>query len=113
MRLDLTLRQAWNGSWSSLPLMTMLGKSNKCTSSGSNIPFLVTMICLGCSSTGSDLINAATSSAVFHFANYKYYIRVDLDISLMKMFLAFKGLNYLSNNKSFQREPSSLLLDVY
>ena len=28
------------------------------------------MICLGCSSTGSDLINAATSAAVFHFASY-------------------------------------------
>lgn len=40
------------------------------TSRGSNIPFLVTMICLGCSSTGSDRISAATSSAVFHLANY-------------------------------------------
>ena len=39
------------------------------TSSGSSIPFLVTIICLGCSSTGSDLIRAATSSAVFHFAS--------------------------------------------
>ena len=66
-----TLRQAWKGSWSSLPLITMLGKSRRWTSKGSNMPFLVTMICLGCSSTGSDLINAATSSAVFHFANYK------------------------------------------
>ena len=33
------------------------------------MPFRVTMICFGCSSTGSDRINAATSSAVFHFAN--------------------------------------------
>ena len=65
-----TLRQAWKGNCSSLPLMTILGKSNKWTSRGSNIPFLVTMICLGCSSTGSDLINAATSSAVFHLASY-------------------------------------------
>ena len=65
-----TFRQAWKGSWSSLPLMTMLGKSKRWTSKGSNIPFLVTMICFGCSSTGSDLIRAATSSAVFHFANY-------------------------------------------
>ena len=39
------------------------------TSSGSSIPFLVTIICLGCSSTGNDLIRAATSSAVFHFAS--------------------------------------------
>ena len=81
-----TLRQAWNGSWSSEPLMTMLGKSSKWTSSGSNIPFRVTIICFGCSSTGNDLkriffrskiqklknylINAATSSAVFHLANW-------------------------------------------
>lgn len=65
-----TLRQAWKGNCSSLPLMTILGKSNKWTSRGSNIPFLVTIICLGCSSTGSDLINAATSSAVFHLASY-------------------------------------------
>jgi len=28
---SLTFRQAWNGSCSSLPLMTMLGKSNKWT----------------------------------------------------------------------------------
>ena len=39
------------------------------TSRGSNIPFLVTMICFGCSSTGRDRIRAATSSAVFHFAS--------------------------------------------
>ena len=39
------------------------------TSRGSSIPFLVTMICLGCSSTGSERIKAATSSAVFHLAN--------------------------------------------
>ena len=30
------------------------------TSKGSNIPFRVTMICFGCSSTGNDRINAAT-----------------------------------------------------
>lgn len=66
-----TLRQAWKGSCSSEPLITMLGKSRRWTSSGSNIPFLVTMICFGCSSTGNERINAATSSAVFHFANYK------------------------------------------
>ena len=53
--ITLTLRQAWNGNCSSDPLMTMLGKSSKWTSSGSNMPFLVTIICLGCSSTGSDL----------------------------------------------------------
>lgn len=35
------------------------------------MPFLVTMICLGCSSTGRERIRAATSSAVFHFANYR------------------------------------------
>ena len=35
------------------------------------MPFLVTMICLGCSSTGRERIRAATSSAVFHFASYK------------------------------------------
>lgn len=50
--------------------MTMLGKSNKCTSNGSNNPFLVTIIYLGYSSTGKALIRAATSSAVFHLANY-------------------------------------------
>lgn len=48
----------------------MLGKSNRCTSKGSNSPFLVTIICLGYSSTGNALIRAATSSAVFHLANY-------------------------------------------
>ena len=66
----LTFKHAWNGSWSSLPLITMLGKSSKCTSRGSNIPLRVTMICFGCSSTGNDLINAATSSAVFHLASW-------------------------------------------
>mmetsp|Transcript_19611 Transcript_19611/g.66711 ORF Transcript_19611/g.66711 Transcript_19611/m.66711 type:complete len:220 (+) Transcript_19611:1136-1795(+) len=60
---------AWNGSCSSLPLMTMLGKSRQCTSSGSSMPFLVTMICLGCSSTGRDRTSTATSSAVFHLAS--------------------------------------------
>lgn len=49
--------------------MTMLGKSKRCTSKGSNNPFLVTMIYLGYSSIGRHLINAATSSAVFHLAN--------------------------------------------
>ena len=33
------------------------------------MPLRVTMICLGCSSTGRDRIRAATSSAVFHLAN--------------------------------------------
>jgi hypothetical protein len=33
------------------------------------IPFRVTTICLGCSSTGSERIRAATSSAVFHLAS--------------------------------------------
>ena len=65
-----TLRQAWKGSWSSLPLMTMLGKSRRWTSRGSSMPFLVTMICLGCSSTGRERMRAATSSAVFHLANW-------------------------------------------
>ena len=32
--------------------------------------FLVTMICFGCSSIGSDLMSAATSSAVFHLASW-------------------------------------------
>ena len=49
--------------------MTIFGKSNKWTSNGSNIPFLVTIIYLGYSSIGRALINAATSSAVFHLAN--------------------------------------------
>mmetsp|Transcript_27245 Transcript_27245/g.46263 ORF Transcript_27245/g.46263 Transcript_27245/m.46263 type:complete len:200 (+) Transcript_27245:2455-3054(+) len=64
------LRHAWNGSCSSEPLMTMLGKSSRCTSSGSSSPLRITMICLGCSSTGRDRISAATSSAVFHFASW-------------------------------------------
>ena len=79
---------AWKGNCSSLPLITILGKSSRCTSKGSiklmisrylrqsdasadipNMPFRVTMTCFGCSSTGSDRTRAATSSAVFHFAN--------------------------------------------
>lgn len=76
-------RQAWKGNCNSEPLITMLGKSSKWTSSGSNIPFLVTIICLGCSSTGNDLIRAATSSAVFHFANcWTNYILLKLLRSL-------------------------------
>ena len=35
-----------------------------------SIPLRVTMTCLGCSSTGSERTRAATSSAVFHFANW-------------------------------------------
>lgn len=58
------------GSCNSLPLITIFGKSNRCTSKGSSIPFLVTIIYFGCSSTGRHLIKAATSSAVFHFASY-------------------------------------------
>lgn len=65
------LRHAWNGNCNSDPLITMLGKSRRWTSSGSNMPFLVTIICLGCSSTGNERISAATSSAVFHLANWK------------------------------------------
>jgi hypothetical protein len=42
------------------PLITMFGKSSKCTSSGSSMPLRVTMICLGCSSTGSERMRAAT-----------------------------------------------------
>jgi len=49
--------------------MTILGKSSKCTSSGSSRPLRVTIIYLGCSSTGNALIKAATSSAVFHLAS--------------------------------------------
>lgn len=64
-----TFKQAWKGNCNSEPLITMLGKSRRCTSSGSNIPFLVTIICFGCSSTGRERIKAATSSAVFHLAN--------------------------------------------
>lgn len=49
--------------------MTMLGKSSRCTSSGSSMPLRVTMMRLGCSSTGSERTSAATSSAVFHLAS--------------------------------------------
>lgn len=35
-----------------------------------NMPLRVTMTCLGCSSTGNDRTNAATSSAVFHLASW-------------------------------------------
>ena len=62
-------KHAWKGNNNSVPLIIILGKSNKCTSKGSNIPFLVAMITLGCSSGGKDLINAATSSAAFHLDN--------------------------------------------
>ncbi len=62
-------RQAWKGNYNSLPLITIFGKSKRCTSKGSSIPFLVTIICLGCSSTGKQRIRAATSSAVFHLAS--------------------------------------------
>jgi hypothetical protein len=51
-------------------LITIFGKSKRCTSNGSNRPFLVTMIWRGYSSTGNALISAATSSAVFHLANW-------------------------------------------
>mmetsp|Transcript_13258 Transcript_13258/g.35039 ORF Transcript_13258/g.35039 Transcript_13258/m.35039 type:complete len:220 (-) Transcript_13258:822-1481(-) len=61
--------QAWKGRDNSDPLMTMFGKSRRCTSSGSSMPLRVTMICFGCSSTGRERISAATSSAVFHFAS--------------------------------------------
>ena len=61
----------WKGSWSSEPVMTMLGKSRRWTSRGSSIPFLDTMILLGCSSTGRDLTKAAT-----------YRIRNELDYRL-------------------------------
>mmetsp|Transcript_11608 Transcript_11608/g.37101 ORF Transcript_11608/g.37101 Transcript_11608/m.37101 type:complete len:323 (-) Transcript_11608:4077-5045(-) len=64
-----TLSAAWKGSCISEPLSTMLGKSSMCTSSGSSMPLRVTMICLGCSSAGSDRMRAATSSAVFHLAS--------------------------------------------
>mmetsp|Transcript_59689 Transcript_59689/g.141213 ORF Transcript_59689/g.141213 Transcript_59689/m.141213 type:complete len:220 (+) Transcript_59689:826-1485(+) len=64
------LRQAWNGSCRSEPLMTMLGKSRRCTSRGSSMPLRVTMICLGCSSSGRERMSAATSSAVFHLASW-------------------------------------------
>eukprot|EP01139_Manchomonas_bermudensis_P010441 Amastigsp_a340469_15.p4 type:complete len:121 gc:universal Amastigsp_a340469_15:1313-1675(+) len=57
---------AWNGSARSEPLSTMFGKSSMWISSGSSMPLRVTMICLGCSSTGSERMSAATSSAVFH-----------------------------------------------
>ena len=35
-----------------------------------SMPFLVTITCFGCSSTGRDLTKAATSSAVFHLASW-------------------------------------------
>lgn len=50
-------------------LMTMFGKSSKCTSNGSNMAFRVQIIWRGCSSTGNERIRAATSSAVFHLAS--------------------------------------------
>lgn len=59
----------WKGNCKSLPLITMLGKSRRCTSKGSSIPFLVTMTCLGRYSGGSARIKAATYSAVFHLAS--------------------------------------------
>ena len=34
------------------------------------MPLRVTMICLGCSSTGRERMRAATSSAVFHLASW-------------------------------------------
>jgi hypothetical protein len=55
-----TLRAAWKGSCSSEPVMTMLGKSSRCTSRGSSIPFRDTMIRFGCSSTGKERTRAAT-----------------------------------------------------
>lgn len=123
-----TFRQAWKGSCNSEPLITILGKSSKCTwslsrrgissqllhdispdkvlhrntglfcnlpkilqcprsrictgtSSGSNMPFRVTMICLGCSSTGRDRIKAATSSAVFHLASYRKTAGLEKNLS--------------------------------
>lgn len=48
------------------------------TSRGSSIAFLVTMICLGCSSTGNERMSAATSSAVFHLASWNRQIRNSL-----------------------------------
>jgi len=48
----------------------ILGKSSRWTSSGSSMPLRVTMICLGCSSGGSERMRAATSSAVFHLASW-------------------------------------------
>ena len=62
-------KQAWNGKSNSVPFIMILGKSNKWTSKGSNIPFLVAIITFGCSSGGKDLIKAATSSAAFHLDN--------------------------------------------
>lgn len=54
--------------------------ASKClTSRGSSMPFLVTMICFGCSSTGSERMRAATSSAVFHLASYRDKTRIKLD----------------------------------
>lgn len=46
--------------------MTMLGKSSKCTSRGSSIPLRLTMMRLGCSSTGRDRTNAATCKPPQH-----------------------------------------------
>ena len=64
-----SLIAAWNGSCSSEPVMTMFGKSSRCTSSGSSMPLRVTMMRLGCSSTGRLRTSAATSSDVFHLAS--------------------------------------------
>lgn len=48
--------------------MTMLGKSSRCTSRGSSMPFRVTITRLGCSSTGSERTSAATCAAVHNEA---------------------------------------------
>ena len=63
-------KEDWKGSWRSLPLITMLGKSRRWTYKGSNIPFLVTIICFGLYSGGRARIKAATYSAVFHLASW-------------------------------------------
>lgn len=58
-----------NQSFYKIKLIKSKRKISEYTSRGSNIPLRVTIICLGCSSTGNERIKAATSSAVFHLAN--------------------------------------------
>ena len=66
---------AWKGSWSSEPVMTMLGKSRRWTSRGSSMPLRDTMMRLGCSSTGSDRTSAATCA---HPQHVRSHLRVQV-----------------------------------
>lgn len=52
------------------------------------------MICLGCSSTGSERINAATSSAVFHFASYRGKVKKNKPCSKTSIGFPVKLVKY-------------------